>query len=183
MRTHGSVLKVVIHNPTKVWFSLGFECLDIFQKTCLRRMGRQCCGRGSREEPPPAQPKVQKVLLHSLINVFGLNIHTLYVQERQYIPAEDMGDYEEYKKKKSPKKSGPLYPLNEEVNSDFKKSIPQLQFPNISKNLDLLQPRAHMAPHQPHCPSPCPDTRRGRGSPRCTPAMPSPATATCTPTS
>lgn len=54
-------------------------------------MGRQCCGRGSREEPPPAQPK-----------------------ERQYIPAEDMGDYEEYKKKKSPKKSGPLYPLNEE---------------------------------------------------------------------
>ena len=82
-------------------------------------MGRQCCGRGSREEPPPAQPKVQKVLLHSLINVFGLNIHTFYVQERQYIPAEDMGDYEEYKKKKSPKKSGPLYPLNEEVVPPF----------------------------------------------------------------
>ena len=37
------------------------------------------------------------------------------LQERQYIPAEDMGDYEEYKKKKGPKKSGPLYPLNEEV--------------------------------------------------------------------
>ncbi len=113
-------------------------------------------------------------------------LHTLHVQERQYIPAEDMGDYEEYKKKKSPKKSGPLYPLNEEVNSDFKKRFPQLQtiqYTNISKNLDLLQPRAHMAPHQPHCPSPCPDTRRGRGSPRCTPAMPSPATATCTPTS
>ena len=26
-----------------------------------------------------------------------------------------MGDYEEYRKKKGPKKSGPLYPLNEEV--------------------------------------------------------------------
>jgi len=54
-------------------------------------MGRQCCGRDSREEPPPTQAK-----------------------ERQYIPSEDMGDYEEYKKKKGPKKSGPLYPLNEE---------------------------------------------------------------------
>lgn len=54
-------------------------------------MGRQCCGRGSKDPPPLPQAK-----------------------ERQYIPAEDMGDYEEYKKKKGPKKSGPLYPLNEE---------------------------------------------------------------------
>ena len=30
-----------------------------------------------------------------------------------------MGDYEEYKKKKGPKKSGPLYPLNEEVVPPF----------------------------------------------------------------
>ena len=27
-------------------------------ETCLRRMGRQCCGRDSREEPPPTQAKV-----------------------------------------------------------------------------------------------------------------------------
>ena len=37
------------------------------------------------------------------------------MSDRKYIPSEDMGDYEEYKKKKGPKKSGPLYPLNEEV--------------------------------------------------------------------
>ena len=49
--------------------------------------------------------------------VFAFEIHFGSTQERQYIPSEDMGDYEEYKKKKSPKKSGPLYPLNEEVNS------------------------------------------------------------------
>jgi len=36
------------------------------------------------------------------------------MSDRKYIPSEDMGDYEEYKKKKGPKKSGPLYPLNEE---------------------------------------------------------------------
>jgi len=34
-------------------------------------------------------------------------------REKKYIPSEDMGDYEEYRKKKSPKK-GPLYPLSEE---------------------------------------------------------------------
>ena len=51
------------------------------------------------------------------------------LQERQYIPAEDMGDYEEYRKKKSPKKSGPLYPLNEEV---------VLPFPCLFRNLDTF---------------------------------------------
>ena len=30
------------------------------------------------------------------------------------IPSEDMGDYEEYRKKKSPPKTGPLYPLYKE---------------------------------------------------------------------
>ena len=33
---------------------------------------------------------------------------------RNNIPSEDMGDYEEYRKKKSPKKTGRLYPLDEE---------------------------------------------------------------------
>ena len=30
------------------------------------------------------------------------------------IPSEDMGDYEEYRKKKSPPKTSPRYPLDEE---------------------------------------------------------------------
>ena len=51
--------------------------------------------------------------------VFAFEIHFGSTQERQYIPSEDMGDYEEYKKKKGPKKSGPLYPLNEEVVPPF----------------------------------------------------------------
>ena len=34
--------------------------------------------------------------------------------DRKYIPSEDMGDYEEYRKKRKPKKTGPLYPLDEE---------------------------------------------------------------------
>ena len=47
--------------------------------------------------------------------MFPFETYVCCVQERHYIPSEDMGDYEEYKKKKGPKKSGPLYPLNEEV--------------------------------------------------------------------
>ena len=46
-----------------------------------------------------------------------------------------------------------------------------------------LHPRVRMAPHRPPCRSPFQATRRGRGSRRCTPAMPSPATAACTRTS
>jgi len=34
--------------------------------------------------------------------------------ERKYIPSEEMGDYEEYKKKRTNKKKGPLFPLDEE---------------------------------------------------------------------
>lgn len=36
------------------------------------------------------------------------------MDDRKYIPSEDMGDYEEYKKKGRNKKKGPLYPLDEE---------------------------------------------------------------------
>ena len=90
------------------------------------------------------------------------------MSDRKYIPSEDMGDYEEYKKKKGPKKSGPLYPLNEEVLSIlhwFK-----LHFPH----------RAPTELPQRLCPSRCPATRRERGSQKCTRATQCPATATCT---
>jgi len=53
-------------------------------------MGRECCGGTRREE---AQD---------------------YGKERHYVPSEEMGDYEEYRKKRAAKKKGPLYPLNEE---------------------------------------------------------------------
>ena len=54
-------------------------------------MGRECCGeRRNYASNPPEQTNVK------------------------YIPSEEMGDYEEYRKKKSPKKKGPLYPLDEE---------------------------------------------------------------------
>ena len=54
-------------------------------------MGRDCCGgRGSFERPSSEDT------------------------DSKYIPSEDIGDYEEYRKKKSPKKTGPLYPLDEE---------------------------------------------------------------------
>ena len=75
-------------------------------------MGRQCCGRESKEPPPLPQAKVT-------LKLPGQSSQQSSLQERQYIPAEDMGDYEEYKKKKGPKKSGPLYPLNEEVVPPF----------------------------------------------------------------
>merc|ERR1712106_581056 len=54
------------------------------------QMGRNCCG----DRQSPHRPATEDM-------------------DRKYIPAEDIGDYEEYKKKKSPKK-GPLYPLDEE---------------------------------------------------------------------
>ena len=57
------------------------------------QMGRNCCG--DRQSPHrPATAATEDM-------------------DRKYIPAEDIGDYEEYRKKKSPKK-GPLYPLDEE---------------------------------------------------------------------
>ena len=54
-------------------------------------MGKDCCGGRGSSERPSSEDTGQK-----------------------YIPSEDMGDYEEYRKKKSPKKTGPLYPLDEE---------------------------------------------------------------------
>merc|ERR1712106_604518 len=54
------------------------------------QMGRNCCG----DRQSPHRPATEDM-------------------DRKYIPAEDIGDYEEYRKKKSPKK-GPLYPLDEE---------------------------------------------------------------------
>ena len=53
-------------------------------------MGRNCCG----DRQSPHRPATEDM-------------------DRKYIPSEDIGDYEEYRKKKSPKK-GPLYPLDEE---------------------------------------------------------------------
>merc|ERR1712106_763451 len=54
------------------------------------QMGRNCCG----DRQSPHRPANEDM-------------------DRKYIPAEDIGDYEEYRKKKSSKK-GPLYPLDEE---------------------------------------------------------------------
>ena len=48
-------------------------------------MGRECCGGSQMSQ-----------------------------SERKYIPSEEMGDYEEYKKKRTNKKKGPLFPLDEE---------------------------------------------------------------------
>eukprot|EP00092_Neocalanus_flemingeri_P076597 GFUD01095022.1.p1 GENE.GFUD01095022.1~~GFUD01095022.1.p1 ORF type:complete len:351 (+),score=115.36 GFUD01095022.1:43-1053(+) len=52
-------------------------------------MGRECCGGRQASQRSSSQD-----------------------MDRKYIPSEDMGDYEEYRKKK--KKTGPLYPLDEE---------------------------------------------------------------------
>ena len=54
-----------------------------------------------------------------------------------------MGDYEEYKKKKGPKKSsGPLYPLNEEVIPSIEHSIHNPttipKDPFVVQNLDII---------------------------------------------
>jgi len=54
-------------------------------------MGRECCGERRSTQGSSFQ-----------------------VMDRRYIPSEDIGDYEEYRKKKSPNKIGPLYPLDEE---------------------------------------------------------------------
>jgi len=54
-------------------------------------MGRECCG-----EKPSSQGSSSQEM------------------DRRYIPSEEIGDYEEYRKKKTPKKTGPLYPLDEE---------------------------------------------------------------------
>ena len=46
---------------------------------------------------------------------------TSIFQERNYVPSEEMGDYEELRKKKSPK-TGPLYPMyimRQRINDDF----------------------------------------------------------------
>merc|ERR1712128_128066 len=56
----------------------------------IKKMGRNCCG----DKGSPQRPATEDM-------------------DRKYIPSEDIGDYEEYRKKKSPKK-GPLYPLDEE---------------------------------------------------------------------
>merc|ERR1711892_1622563 len=64
--------------------------LTLNTEHCYPQMGRNCCG----DRQSPQRPATEGM-------------------DRKYIPSEDIGDYEEYRKKKSPKK-GPLYPLDEE---------------------------------------------------------------------
>jgi len=49
------------------------------------------------------------------------------------VPSEDMGDYEEYRKKKPARKSGPLYPLNEEGSYGAPPAPPPKPLPGYQK--------------------------------------------------